>query len=318
MTAPAAAVDRWEAQARLADRTNRDLAKLWAAVEWRELLGSWATIAPKAFVTVAAAQLEAASSADAYVDTVLAELGIDGGDPVGRVQPMSLAGVASDGRSLDGLLAQPVQQVLGLAARGVGQYQAMGHGLYVLQMLAQTQVADAGRVAVGASTTARQKVGGYVRQLVPPSCGRCVVLAGKYYRWNRGFQRHPHCNCIHVPATEDVAGDARTNPDQYFGSLSPADQDRYFGKAGAQAIRDGADIGQIVNARRGMYDTTVGNRSVLATREGVTRYGLSGSTAVNAQLGGLRLMPEQIYRDANGDRALAISLLQRFGYLTTN
>jgi hypothetical protein len=318
VTAPAAAVGRWQAQARLADRTNRDLADLWAAVEWRELLGSWSTVAPGAFVTVSAAQLEAASGADAYVDTVLDQLGIDGGAPAGRVQPMSFAGIASDGRSLDGLLIQPVLQVLDLAAAGAGQTVAMRHGLYVLQMIGQTQVADAGRVAVGAATAARRKVSGYVRHLVPPSCSRCAVLAGKYYRWNRGFQRHPHCNCIHIPVSEDVAGDVRTTPQSYFDSLPAADQDRFFGKAGAQAIRDGADITQVVNARRGMYAASVGGRTVAATREGVTIRGLYGATAVNAQLGGLRLMPEQIYRDANGDRALAISLLQRFGYLTTN
>jgi hypothetical protein len=77
-----------------------------------------------------------------------------------------------------------------------------------------------------------------------------------------------------------------------------------FGQAGAAAIRDGADLGQVVNARRGMY--TAAGRSL--TVESTTRRGVAP--------GKVRLMPEQIYREARGDRDEAIRLLKRFGYLT--
>src|SRR5699024_1103862 len=42
------------------------------------------------------------------------------------------------------------------------------------------------------------------------------------------------------------------NANDYFDSLSREEQDKTFGKAGAQAIRDGADPAQVVNARSGM------------------------------------------------------------------
>lgn len=44
---------------------------------------------------------------------------------------------------------------------------------------------------------------------------------------------------------------AFTGPGDYFESLDRAEQDKIFTKAGAQAIRDRADINQVVNARRG-------------------------------------------------------------------
>jgi hypothetical protein len=110
----------------------------------------------------------------------------------------------------------------------------------------------------------------------------------------------------------------RTDPDAYFHSLSEAEQNRAFGQAGARAIRDGADIGQVVNARRGMY--AVGDRYGLkATREGMTKRGLARQRMRALERGGraparVRLMPESIYRIA-ADRDEAIRLLYRYGYL---
>lgn len=92
-----------------------------------------------------------------------------------------------------------------------------------------------------------------------------------------------------------------TNPRAYFDGLSEAEQDRIFTQAGARAIRDGADMSQVVNARRGMF--TAGRRRL--TRESITRFGV-------ARPG--RLMPEQIYTQA-GTRDEAITLLRQHGYL---
>lgn len=79
-----------------------------------------------------------------------------------------------------------------------------------------------------------------------------------------------------------------------------------FTKDGAKAIRDGADPGQVVNARRGMAVSA--GRTV--TTEGTSRRGFARS-----RLGGaVRLMPEQIYRDASS-REEAVRLLRLHGYL---
>jgi hypothetical protein len=172
----------------------------------------------------------------------------------------------------------------------------------------------------------------------PPACSRCVLLAGTEYGWNKGFQRHPRCDCIHLPTTliarnqhRGRAGDGGgfISPRSYFDSLSRAEQDHVFGAAGARAIREGADMAQVVNARRGMTTMTAYGRRVQATTEGATRRGsfyrqerrraidrgLVPSSGRGFQLRTPRLMPEEIYRLAES-RDEAIRMLRRFGYLT--
>lgn len=145
---------------------------------------------------------------------------------------------------------------------------------------------------------------GWIRLLTPPSCARCALLAGKWYGWNDGFERHDNCDCRHVPAVEADAGTMLTDPFAYFLSLPPEEQERIFGKANAQAIREGADIVGIVNAamRRGAVYTVNGTRY---TREGATRRKKAPP----------RKTPVQIYRDANGDREAARRMLAEFGYI---
>lgn len=108
---------------------------------------------------------------------------------------------------------------------------------------------------------------------------------------------YPRCDCIHIPAREDSADDLRTDPKAYFDSLTAAEQDRLFTKAGAEAVRSGADMARVVNARRGMYEA--GGRSY--TTEAAGRRP--------------RLMPEQILREAGTDRAEALRLFRLHGYL---
>ena len=60
------------------------------------------------------------------------------------------------------------------------------------------------------------------------------------------------------------------DPYEAFNNMSEAEQNRVFAKAGARAIRDGADIFQVVNARRHMA-----YRGAF-TNEGITRFGWAG------------------------------------------
>src|SRR5690625_5568244 len=135
----------------------------------------------------------------------------------------------------------------------------------------------------------------------PGACDRCAILAGRFYRWNDGFLRHPDCMCEHVATTASSEQEAFDrglieDPYEYFESLSEEEQDRRFGKAGAQAIRDGADMSQVVNARRGM--TANGHFTV----EGTSRY---GHAAQGLRRGQRRVTPEGNYEDAErvGGRA---------------
>jgi hypothetical protein len=240
-------------------------------------------------------QRTAVQSADRYVTEVLDVQGINPA-AAGRLNVDSLIGVASDGRRLESLLAQPGITAKVALSQGATIERAMAGGGALAELIAHTQIADAGRVADSVSLTARPAASGYVRMIVGPTCSRCIILAGRVYEWNAGFLRHPMCDCIHIPAAENTGEDLRTDPRKVFESLTQAEQDNVFTKAGAQAIRDGADMARVVNARRGMY--TAGGR--LFTTEAAGRRP--------------RLMPEQIYRDAK-DRADAIRLLKLHGFI---
>lgn len=289
-------------QQALASRASRRLARLWRQVDRDNILPSWRRQIAEAFAVLSSAQAIAAASSGTYVDDSLGAQGHTV-DAAGRITPAGFAGVASDGRSLATLLEQPALRALGTLGAGGSTARAMTAGLVELDMITRTQVADAGRAADGVAITARPQVAGYTRVLVGKSCSRCVVLAGRWYRWNAGFSRHPRCDCRHVPTMADMSDDVRTGPHAYFNSLSAAEQDKTFGKAGAEAIRDGAEVTKVVNARRGMQTAGVGGRNVLFTTEGTT----------SARR--VRLMPEQVYVEAHGDRTEAIRLLKLHGYL---
>lgn len=196
----------------------------------------------------------------------------------------------------------------------VAARQALAETQRWIEMAAASVVIDTARAAESAATTAHPEVGGWVRMLNLPSCSRCVVLAGRWYRWNDGFDRHPLCDCRHIPANESIAGDLTVSPDAYFASLTTADQDKTFTQAGAQAIRDGADINQVVNARRGMSVAQVGGRDVVVSTEGTTRRGLASRTRTGRNMS-QRLMPESIYDIAGDDRGEAVRLLRLAGFI---
>lgn len=285
----------------LALLTVRRLRTLWRRLDPARPQESWTPLSPRAVAVMSMAQTEAARGAAEYVAAALRMQGVEP-DPAGTVPARAFAGVAADGRALDGLLGYPAFEAAALADRGMDPAQAATISGRHLERIVATEVADAARVATGVATVNDRQARGYIRMLTPPSCSRCVILAGRWYAVNAGFERHPQCDCVHIPAAEDVAGDVRTSAKDYFDSLSQTEQDKTFTKAGAQAVRDGADLARVVNARRGMYQA--GGRKL--TREATTRRGTGRR---------IRLMPEQIYLEAKGDRDEAIRLLKLHGYI---
>lgn len=283
-------------QVALARRAAREAARLWARVDRRSIAGSWAASVPAAVQVLGSAQAIAAASAGVYLDDLLGEYGLPV-DAEGRIVVESFAAIASDGRDLAALLYQPAITTLTALKGGVSEARAMAAGRFTLDTIVRSQVADAGRTADGVALAVRPQLPGYVRMVVGGTCARCLILAGRVYRWSTGFQRHPRCDCRHIPAPEDVAGDLRTDPKAAFEAMPDSEQERVFGRAGAEAIRDGADMARVVNARRGMQ--VVGGRQF--TTEAAGRRP--------------RLMPEQIYRDAR-DRDDAIRLLRLHRYIT--
>ncbi|NUP49000.1 MAG: hypothetical protein HOW97_17095 [Catenulispora sp.] len=301
-------------QALIVRSATERTAAAWSGLNPADLSGSWAAFAGPAMVrTVAAAQRFAAAGATAYVS---AAVDAQGGDPASEaeVSATAFSGTAADGRSLGGLLYEPVIKAKMAIASGLPVLESLARAGSEVSMLVSTEVADAGREAAGAAMAATRSVHGYVRMVSGSACSRCIILAGRHYRWNASFLRHPRCACTGIPTIENRAKDLTTDPHEFFSRLSPAQQDARFGKADAQAIRDGADMNQVVNAHRGLYQTQVFGRDVQATTEGMSRRGLAGQRLAGSTKG-LRLTVTQIYADAAGDRDLAISLLRRYGYL---
>ena len=316
MPAPDAAVRFRRETQRLSAATLLASRSTWRRLDPDNLDRSWLSLAPRLFVLVSTAQRTGADRAVRYVPTVLDEQGIDS-DPLGEIRTGPLVGVASDGRPLDSLLYQPIIHTKQLIGEGATATAALKSGLASLQAIVQTQVVDAARAGAGLGVAVRPKVG-YVRQLVTPSCARCVVLAGKYYRWNKGFDRHPLCDCTHIPSIEDRAGDYTTDPRLAI----EQGQVRGLSRADTKAIlEDGADVGQVINAKRGLKPGGI-------TTEGTTRRAFagrrmreSGDTFRGAtstryrRTTGARLTPDAIYRQAAGSREEAIRLLRRYGYV---
>lgn len=298
-------------------------AKRQARLAWRRLsvddLDAWQ---PQTLTRqISLLQLAAAQAADPYVTAALREQDTDAAS-LGSVNPAAFAAMAGDGRSLVTLLDEPRIQTKEAIGNGTPPAEAWLSAGSTLEMMVATAVQDAGRVAAGVAMTARPTVYGQVRQLSPPSCSRCAILAGRWYRWDAGFPRHPHCDCIGIPAAEDVIGSLVTDPN----AAVRAGQVTGLSRAEMQAFSEGADLGQLVNVHRegGIYTAWGGRRF---TREGVTRRGIAGKRleAAGSNVRLLpgdryrrvtvpRLTPEQIYRDAL-DRDDAIRLLKRFGYI---
>ncbi|MDR0945732.1 MAG: EndoU domain-containing protein [Bifidobacteriaceae bacterium] len=110
-------------------------------------------------------------------------------------------------------------------------------------------MADTARTAEKV-TGAGLGVRSWYRALSPPSCGRCVILAGTIWHTPDPFQRHPRCDCVNVPAGAH-AGTHLADPEAYLGGLDDDQLARALGsKANAQAFRDGADPIQIIDAYR--------------------------------------------------------------------
>lgn len=305
---------------------------------------AWRTdVGPKVVDVVREAQGAVSASSEAYIAAVLAELDMPLGSP-SALNLDAFMGVAGNGQDLASVVyggviaAAKAQYEPRLADRTAQQAadQALEDGAAWFDQQVASLIADAARAAQTVAMTQNEAVEGYVRMIEPGACSRCVMLAGQFYRYNKGFLRHPKCRCVHIPASENTSDSLLTSPHRYFDSLSAAEQDRVFTIAGAEAIRLGADISKVVNARRGMataqqnprgwipkgrlVPTDVFGRPTYITTEGTTKRGTFGRiNAERRRIGKpalpVRLMPESIIELAQ-DRADAIHLLRLYGYLT--
>lgn len=330
--------------------TVKSTRRLWGKFGFGDFDQTWKQVGPQMMLMMTAAQTAAARSSIAYVPEVLTEIGIDPAAQ-GRINPGALVGIASDGRALDSLLYQPIIATRTALGQGFGLDDALGVGQRLLDEISTTQVRDSERIATSLGSAVRPAVYGSTRMVNPPCCERCAVLAGRVYRWDAGFLRHPHCDCTSVPAERGA------EPSEDPRELFDKGQIRGMSKADTRAINDGADMGQVINAHRGMQSaqgfsgskvkfTTEGtsprgvagramrerhgaakayadevdrvNRQVRNAKARAKRAGVepdfSGIDVIRGRKMPVRLMPETIYKLA-GDRTDAIRLLRTYGYI---
>lgn len=251
--------------------------------------------------TLLALQLLTATYADAYLNDVLDAQGADP-QAEGRVHPRAFVDLTDGGGSwLQALVFAPNS-----VRPSNGDWTRFA---FVANSIIKTGLGDTARSSVQSGMQARPAVKGYVRMLRGKSCARCAILAGRRYKSSVAFQRHKRCDCVHIPAAESV-GDWTVNPKTYFRSLSTEDQDRLFTKAGAQAVRMGADMGRVINARQGVTVAQSFGQQVQATTVGTGRRPLSDVRP--------RLLPDEIFLQAERrgwDRLEVLRQLQRFGYI---
>lgn len=314
MPLPDAAESYYRRQQRISLSTLALARRLWAKLGEGDFDAAWRTLGPQLLVVLMSGQRAAVDQAAAYVPAVLDELNVDS-DPVGALAPAGFVGYASDGRALDSLLYQPIIRARTALGAGASLVDALGSGGALLDRIVSTQVVDAGRAAESVATAVRPEIPFFVRMLVLPSCDRCVVLAGRRYAWDAGFDRHPECDCRSIPCSEAVVGDLTVDPLAAIKSgkvtaLSEADT--------LAITRDGADPYKVINAKRGMSTEQVFGQKLKVTTEGTSRR--AGNRTVWARINGknvkVRPRPQALYDMAAGDRVESERLLRLYGYIT--
>jgi len=240
--------------------------RLWRRVDLNDISRSWLQLLPDAVAVVAAAQAVAAELADPYLTDVLED---QGPARARTVNPEAFAGATPTSESLASLLYLPVIDAKEAIATGTSPAGAMRFAEFAIVTYARTTTTDAGRLSVTAGMAARPHATGYYRMLRPPSCARCAILAGKHFKVNEGFRRHPRCDCVHIPvreADDDIRLDTvRSIERGQVTGLSKADR--------RSILEFGANPSQVVNAKKGMY-TAAGAKF---TTTGTTRQGVAGA-----------------------------------------
>lgn len=204
------AADSWHAaQARIAKAAALGAVREWRRLDAKNLNLGWLAVALRLLAILTGAQRRAADGAQSYLARVLAAQGATP-SPGYRLLPDAFGGVASDGRGLETLLYSPVVRARQLMSQGVSISDAMTRAESDLVMIARTQVQDAGRMATQAAMAADPAVRGWIRVVHLPACPRCIILAGRWYRWSAGFQRHPNLLRLHPAACR--RGDQAAGP----------------------------------------------------------------------------------------------------------
>lgn len=247
----------------------------------------WARSLPRLVALVGAAQLGAAKDGAAVVPAALEQSGFPA-ERLGAVQPQAFTGWVNPAGAtrvpLVAYLFSPLIVARMSPAEEPGAMLAAGGAALAARV--HYAVADAAGQATGVGVTATKDA---VSEWYDPApyCQRCAVLIGK--RVSVAFRRHPQC---------DGTLAVRHVRDRSKGQVMRAEDVKDLTEDQRRALADGADFNKVVNVKNRLDRD---KRSVLS-RDGASARGT--------------LTPRGIYAIAGEDRAQALDLLRRHGYIT--
>ena len=260
--------------------------------------GDGADILGAVEVTLTDAGLDAAA-----VESALRQVAVSALQGAGlAVNPAAFTGQTASGLSLETLLSIPAQRARQAVMAGVSATDAMHAGEGALRMYAATEIPDVTRTAAAAAAAVKGTYE-YIRVVGPFCCSRCAILAGRLYHTS-GFERHPSCHCEMLPVAEADSADVPSPMDLYrqgrITDLTVAEK---------QALDMGANISQVVNAKKGMY--TVGGRSY--TTSGTTLRGVAGSRLTAATIDRAAGTPQALYGNMTISRQAVAQATAKYG-----
>ena len=285
----------------------------WSRVDKNNIRGSWARVKQPLVNILSDIQEQAVDAGlDANVD-VMAEIG-QYSAPEALVDSRAFSKFSSGGVPLDEWIDRPAIRALEFIKEGVGVDEALGRVSGLFSSSVATNLADVIRQAQQADIAARKNMG-FIRCCNADACKWCIVLSGKIYRYNTGFERHMNCHCYHLPVNLDDVGsvmDIAPSPIELFNRMSESEQNKTFGMTGAKSIRAGADIGQIVNSKLDSTRITKSSRSYFALQLKDKGFTLP-SAKDKSRKPFRRLTVDECW--ASGSRKEAIQRLKNNGYI---
>lgn len=245
--------DRFQAaQTAISVQTQNQLARLWRDIDFSNL-DAWFRENQRALVgAVRRGQIDAAVLAEAYIFMHAAENG------VATLQTASIAAAAfAEGDAPDSRLTRVLQGSVIAAkwriAEGASREDALKTGASRLFGVADMIVRDSAREAASAQMILEPGCVGYERKANLPACGRCLILAGKFFKNNQGFARHPQDDCFHVPVWQTAdgqrVGGASQHPEDLFSSMTEEQKYASLGKDAKLVIDGKIDLQSAVNMR---------------------------------------------------------------------
>ena len=169
-----------------ADRAAR---RTWNRVDANNIQAAWKSISRDFLTLFSTIQTKSAETAIDASGMMLAEQGVYV-TPHALANPNAFAGWAPSGLDIASYFQSPVFAALHAIRTGSSPLEALEYGRNLLVMLTSLAVMDTARQAESLDITSRPKVG-YIRVESATCCDRCMLLAGKWFRFNEGFLRHP-------------------------------------------------------------------------------------------------------------------------------